>query len=214
MPFFAINNNFEFPAPHFADEDGLLVIGGLVTAEKVLEAYHSGIFPWYNDNEPVLWWSPDPRFVLFPDELHISKSMQKLLKKEAFTFTINNAFAQVMHHCKTVKRAAQDGTWITSEMEMVYNELHQQGHALSGEVWQQGELVGGVYGVIINQVFCAESMFSLASNASKFALIRLIQLLKERGTKLIDCQVYSEHVQSLGARLIPRDEFLNYISAD
>lgn len=199
--------NFAFPPLEKADEDGLLLIGGQVTPQRVQEAYARGIFPWYSEDEVPLWWSPDPRFVLFPEELHISRSMQKLLKKNSFAFRMNTAFAAVITACATIGRKGQQSTWITPEMKDVYQALHQQGVAHSAEAWEGQQLVGGVYGILLGQVFFGESMFSKATNASKFAFIRLVQHLQQQGIVLIDCQVYTPHVESLGARLITRKKF-------
>ncbi|MDQ3277064.1 MAG: leucyl/phenylalanyl-tRNA--protein transferase [Bacteroidota bacterium] len=201
---------FRFPPLHQADEDGLLLIGGRVTPERVLEAYPKGIFPWYSDDIP-LWWSPDPRFVLFPDTLHISRSMKKELRKKAFVFKTNTAFEEVITACATVPRMEQDGTWITPEMKAVYTELHQSGFAHSAETWLNGKLVGGMYGIRLGKVFFGESMFSTVTNASKFAFIRYVQQLVSEGVALIDCQVYTAHVESLGARLIPRRTFVELL---
>jgi leucyl/phenylalanyl-tRNA---protein transferase len=204
---------FYFPPLHKADEDGLLLIGGSVTPERVLEAYPKGIFPWYNEEEVPLWWSPDPRFVLYPEELHISRSMHKLLRKDVFDFRVNTAFDQVIDACSSVPREGQDGTWITQEMKFVYTELHRGGYAHSAETWLDNQLVGGVYGVLIGRVFFGESMFSQKSNASKFAFVNWVQHLQQQGVQLIDCQVYTPHVASLSARLIPRTNFAALLQA-
>jgi leucyl/phenylalanyl-tRNA--protein transferase len=201
---------FRFPPLQHADEEGLLVIGGRVTPQRVLEAYRKGIFPWYSDDLP-LWWSPDPRFVLFPGELHISRSMQKVLKKGLFEFKINTAFEKVISACAAVPRQGQDGTWITPEMKEVYVRLHHTGFAHSAETWLDGELVGGMYGIRMGRVFFGESMFSKVTNASKFAFIRYVQQLAAEGTALVDCQVHTSHVESLGARLIPRQNFISLL---
>jgi leucyl/phenylalanyl-tRNA--protein transferase len=201
-------NNFHFPPLHQADEEGLLLIGGRVTPERVLEAYGKGIFPWYNEDEVPLWWSPDPRFVLFPSELHVSRSMHKLMTKQVFEFRMNTAFGEVISACATVPRHGQDGTWITDDMKNAYTALNHQGFAFSAEAWQNGELAGGVYGIRIGAVFFGESMFSRKTNASKFAFIKLVQHLAQTGVQLIDCQVYTSHVETLGAREIPRQEFV------
>ena len=198
---------FRFPPLQHADEEGLLVIGGRVTPQRVLEAYRKGIFPWYSDDLP-LWWSPDPRFVLFPGELHISRSMQKLLKKGLFEFKTSTAFEAVISACAAVPRQGQDGTWITPEMKEVYVQLHQKGFAHSAETWLDGKLVGGMYGIRLGRVFFGESMFSKVTNASKFTFIRYVQQLAAEGTALIDCQVHTSHVESLGARLISRQDFI------
>jgi leucyl/phenylalanyl-tRNA--protein transferase len=176
-----------------------------------LFAYKQGIFPWY-EGEYILWWSPDPRFILFPGELKISKSMKALLKKNAFDFTINKAFEKVIHQCKKIKRPGQRGTWITDEVEMAYMRMHELGYAISAETWKDGKLVGGAYGLKIGKIFFGESMFSKINNASKYAFIQLVQNLKQDGVELIDCQVYTEHLESLGAKMISRKEFTNTIS--
>jgi leucyl/phenylalanyl-tRNA---protein transferase len=201
-----------FPPLHEADEDGLLAVGGDLSSDRLLLAYRSGIFPWYSDDEPILWWSPNPRFVLFPSELKISKSMKSVLNKQAFTFTINKDFKKVIEHCKTVNRHGQDGTWISDEIIFAYYKLHQQGYALSAEAWQNNNLVGGLYGIKLGNVFFGESMFSLVPNASKFAFIKLVQLLQQQGVVLIDCQIYTEHLESLGARMIERDDFTKMLT--
>lgn len=201
---------FRFPPLHQADEEGLLVIGGRVTPERVLEAYPKGIFPWYNDDIP-LWWSPDPRFVLFPGELHVSRNMKKTINKGAFRFEMNTSFNDVITACSSVPRNGQDGTWITPEMKAVYNELHQQGFAHSAETWLDGRLVGGMYGIRIGNVFFGESMFSYVPNASKFAFIQYVQQLARENLALLDCQVYTPHVESLGARLISRQAFVDLL---
>lgn len=201
----------KFPPVHHAAPDGLLAIGGDLSAERLKLAYRSGIFPWYEGKE-ILWWSPDPRFVLFPNELIVSKSMRTLLKKAPWQFAINRDFASVIRACKEVKREDQHGTWITDEMEAAYNQLHHEGIAMSAETWENGKLIGGLYGVQIGKVFCGESMFAHKSNASKYAFIHCVQHLMENGIALIDCQVYSDHLSSLGARMIPRSTFLSYLN--
>ena len=212
MPLYLLNDSLWFPPVEEAMEDGLLALGGDVAPDRLLLAYQRGIFPWYSDDLP-LWWSPDPRFVLFPDELRIHKSMRTFLKNTSFHFTINQAFAAVLEKCSIVPRAGQDGTWLNEALQTSLVELHQIGWAHSAEVWQNNELVGGLYGIRVGSVFCGESMFSLASNASKFALIKYTEILKQQGVKVIDCQVYSEHLSSLGARMIDRKDFMNYINA-
>ena len=207
MPLHVLDSRLWFPPVEDALEDGLLAMGGDLSPERLLLAYQKGIFPWFDGDVP-LWWCPNPRFVLFPDELRVSKSMLQLLKKGTFQFTINKAFAQVIHHCKTNERKGQDGTWITDEVEAGYIKLHQVGYAHSAEVWQNGGLVGGLYGMRLGKMFFGESMFSLVSNASKYAFISYVGYLKTEGVQLIDCQVYTEHLESLGARMIDRDEFM------
>lgn len=199
-----------FPDVSHADEDGLLAIGGDLSFETLLTAYRSGIFPWFSGQTPM-WYAPDPRFVLFPKDLKISKSMKQVLKSNKFKFTRNKDFDQVIRHCSAVKRAGQWGTWITNDMITAYNALHQMGYAESAEAWQGETLVGGLYGVRVGNVFCGESMFSHASNASKFAFIQLVDALIKEGIELIDCQVHTEHLESLGAQMISRADYLSYL---
>ncbi len=210
MPLFALKKDLYFPPVHLAEPDGLLAIGGDLSRERLLLAYRSGIFPWY-EGEHILWWCPHPRFVLFPGELKVSKSMQQLQKKNAFTFTINKAFPEVINNCKSIKRPGQEGTWITPAVQEAYTDLHKEGYAHSAEAWLDGELVGGLYGIRMGKVFFGESMFSKASNASKYAFISYVQLLKSQGVELIDCQVHTEHLASLGARMIDRDDFIKLL---
>ena len=210
MPIFALDDELQFPDPNLAEEDGLLAIGGDLSSERLLLAYKSGIFPWFEGDTP-LWWSPNPRFVLIPEELKVSKSMKTLLRRNAFSFTVNQAFEQVIGQCKSVTREGQAGTWITGEMQKAYTNLYQQGFALSAEAWKDGELAGGLYGVKIGKIFFGESMFSHRSNASKYAFISMVEQLIAEGIELIDCQVYTAHLESLGARMIPRKEFLQKI---
>jgi leucyl/phenylalanyl-tRNA--protein transferase len=203
----------EFPPVEQANEDGLLAIGGELSVKRLLDAYNHGIFPWYNDSQPIIWWSPDPRMVLFPEKLKVSKSMQQLLRKKEFQVSFNEDFEAVISNCANIKREGQGGTWITPEMKKAYIELHKLGYARSVEVWQDNKLVGGLYGIYLEEkkIFCGESMFTLVSNASKFGFIKLVEKLKTEGVKLIDCQVYTKHLESLGAEEIPRKEFLKYI---
>jgi leucyl/phenylalanyl-tRNA---protein transferase len=212
MPSICFNeDNFGFPPLEEADEEGLLLIGGNVTPQRVLTAYRLGIFPWYNEEALPLWWSPDPRFVLFPDELRISKSMGKIISRNIFEFRINTAFEQVISNCASVKRKEQDGTWLTGNMKNVYLQLHKAGYAHSAEAWQDNQLVGGLYGLRLGKVFFGESMFSTISNASKFAFIKYIEYLRAKNTELIDCQVYTTHLESLGARLIDRADYVQLL---
>ena len=197
-----------FPEPEEALEDGLVAIGGDLSVDRLLLAYRKGIFPWYNEGEIPMWYTPDPRFVLFPEELKVSKSMKQLLRKEVFEFRTNTDFAGVIRGCRETYRPGQEGTWISPEMMASYTKLHQLGYAHSAEAWQNGRLVGGLYGVRIGKMFYGESMFSQVSNASKYAFISYVSLLAAEGVKLIDCQVYTEHLESLGARPIARDQFL------
>ena len=210
MNLHVIDNNLWFPPVTDALPDGLLAIGGELTTERILLAYKNGIFPWYDGDMPM-WWCPDPRFVLFPENLIISKSMKTLLKRNAFDFTINQAFDQVIKACKIVNRKNQDGTWITTEVEAAYIELHKLGIAHSAEVWKKNELVGGLYGIKINHVFFGESMFSKESNASKYAFIKYVSVLLQEKVTLIDCQIYTEHLESMGAEMIERKDFLQLI---
>jgi leucyl/phenylalanyl-tRNA---protein transferase len=202
---------WQFPDVSEADEEGVLQVGGNISPARILEAYQKGIFPWYNAGEPVLWWSPNPRFVLFSSELHISRSMQKIMRQNRFEFRTNTAFGKVIRFCKTIGRPGQEGTWITEEMEAVYTDLYIQGYAQSAEAWQNGQLAGGMYGIRIGKVFFGESMFSLVPNASKFAFISCVQQLAAEGIQLIDCQVYSPHVETLGGKLIPRADFIDLL---
>lgn len=205
-----LSQKIEFPEVSEASADGLLAIGGDLSTERLLHAYAKGIFPWFQDGEPILWWSPDPRFVLFPEDLKVSKSMKQLLKKAPFKFTINTAFEAVVENCAKTKRNDQYGTWITKDMMEAYLKLHQLGYAKSVEVWKKGELVGGLYGIEINdRVFCGESMFTKVSNASKAGFITFIQ---NSGYKLIDCQLHTKHLESLGAKNMPREAFVKLLN--
>jgi len=210
MPLFALSNDLIFPPVHLAEPDGLLAVGGDLSAERLLLAYKKGIFPWY-EGEHILWWSPAPRFVLFPNELRVSKSMQQLIKKNAFTLTINKAFSEVINNCKTIARHDQESTWITDEVKSAYIYLHNLGYAHSAEVWNDGELVGGLYGIRLGKVFFGESMFSKISNASKYAFIKYVHTLALEDIRIIDCQVYTEHLESLGARMIGREYFIELL---
>jgi leucyl/phenylalanyl-tRNA--protein transferase len=201
----------EFPPADYANSDGLLAVGGDLSPERLLRAYNSGIFPWFNDDSLILWWSPDPRMILFPEKIRISKSMRQILSGMRFTLTRNRCFKEVMEACSEIDRKGQKGTWITNKMREAYVKLHQQGIAKSYEVWEGNNLVGGLYGVDLGHVFCGESMFSKANNASKFAFIQLATDLKELDYKFIDCQVYTKHLASLGAEEIPRKEFLKIL---
>lgn len=204
-----LDHKIEFPDVSKATFDGLLAVGGDLSPERLLLAYSRGIFPWFEEGEAILWWSPDPRFVLFPEELKVSKSMRQLLKTSKFKITVNKEFEQVISHCANIKRDGQAGTWITPEMKTSYTKLHQLGYATSVEVWEGDALVGGLYGIDLkNGMFCGESMFALKSNASKYGFISFIQ---QSNFKLIDCQIHTPHLESLGAKLIPRAEFLNFL---
>ncbi len=210
MPLFALDNEIAFPPVHLAEPDGLLAMGGDLSVERLLLAYKSGIFPWY-EGEPILWWCPNPRFILYPNELKIAKSIKPLLNRNEFEFTINKAFTTVINYCKETNRPGQDGTWITDEVEEAYCKLHLLGHAHSAEVWKNEELVGGLYGIRMGKVFFGESMFSKTSNASRYAFIKYVQYLQEEGIELIDCQIYTEYLESLGAQMIERSEFTSIL---
>lgn len=201
---FRLDERLLFPDPALAEEDGLLAVGGDLSTERLLLAYQQGIFPWYSEDEPILWFSPHERFVLYPAELKISKSMKRVLKSGEFTVTADQCFGEVITACSKIAREGQDGTWITTDMQRAYIKLHRQGYAHSVEVWQQDKLVGGLYGVRAGKVFCGESMFSLVSNASKTALVHLC---RSGLYNLIDCQVYTGHLASMGARMISRGEY-------
>ena len=201
-----------FPDVSEADEHGILAVGGDLSPQRLMLAYQSGIFPWFDNDEPILWWSPPERMVLFPDELVISKSMRSILRKEVFTVTFNKDFRAVISNCSQISRNGQQGTWISEEMIEAYVKLHELGYAKSVEVWQNNELVGGLYGIDLGHVFCGESMFSRVSNASKVAFITLVESLKTRKYKLIDCQVHNDHLESLGAREIERVQFMEMLS--
>ena len=200
-----------FPSPMQASAEGIVAVGGDLKPERVMLAYRKGIFPWFESDDFLLWWSPDPRMVLFPDRLKISKSMRTVLRKKQFEVTFNKAFDQVVEACAKVKRFGQNGTWITPGLMEVYSTLHIQGHAHSVEVWEEGSLVGGLYGIDLGTVFCGESMFSKSSNASKVALIFLVKELKKNKYELIDCQVPTQHLASMGAEPISRTEFLTFL---
>jgi len=200
-----------FPPVDTASPEGILAFGGDLSPERLMLAYRSGIFPWYNEGEPIIWYSPNRRMVLFPEELHISKSMTRLTRKNEFRITWNTAFEQVIEYCRISPRKDQLGTWITDEMKRAYIELHRLGFAKSVEVWSGQELVGGLYGIDLGHVFCGESMFSKVSNTSKLAFIYLTRRLQQHQYKLIDCQVYNEHLESLGAREIRRKEFMEML---
>ena len=210
MPLQVLNEKLWFPPVEESLQDGLLAIGGDISPDRILLAYTKGIFPWYNGEVP-LWWSPNPRFILLPDELKISKSMNAVLKKNEFRFSVNEAFEKVIQACKETPRKGQDGTWLNQSMQIAYTSLHKQGFAFSAEAWLHNELVGGLYGIKIGKVFFGESMFSHKSNASKFAFIKYVEELKKEGIKLIDCQVYTEHLESLGAKMIMREQFMQLL---
>ncbi|QIY84707.1 leucyl/phenylalanyl-tRNA--protein transferase [Chryseobacterium sp. NEB161] len=205
-------NDISFPDPTLYDpEDGLMAFGGDLKPERLWFAYQLGLFPWYNEGEEILWWCPDPRFVLYPSEIKVSKSMKKILRDDIFDFTENQCFEKVMRNCKTIEREGQDGTWINEDLVQSFVMLHKHGKAKSFEVWQNGELAGGFYGILVGNVFCGESMFSKVPNASKAALIHFTRLY-QNDWEIIDCQIYSAHLESLGAKMIPKNDYLNILN--
>jgi leucyl/phenylalanyl-tRNA--protein transferase len=207
MPVFRLTSKIVFPPVHLATAIGLLAVGGDLSYRRLLEAYRQGIFPWYGQEEPILWWAPDPRFVLFPEEIRISRSMRQFMKKGHIRITYDRDFPAVIAACRK-PRLRQEDTWITREMQAAYIRFHEQGFAHSVEVWHEGALAGGLYGVSLGRIFFGESMFSLVDNASKAALIDLVRRLKALHFSLIDCQVRTSHLESLGARDIPRSDFM------
>ena len=209
---YLLDDNLSFPHPSLANDEGVLAIGGSLSVERLLLAYRNGIFPWFEEGEPIVWWSPDPRMVLYPSKLKVSKSMRKVIKQEQYKVTFDKSFSEVIDNCKTIFRVDQGGTWITSDMKEAYLELHYKGIAHSVEVWDGEELVGGLYGVNVGKVFCGESMFSKKSNTSKLAFISLVQKLAEQNYHMIDCQLYTDHLASLGAEEISRDQFISELN--
>ncbi|MEP2058290.1 MAG: leucyl/phenylalanyl-tRNA--protein transferase [Maribacter litoralis] len=203
-----LTDDLIFPPVESANVEGLLAVGGDLSPERMLLAYQNGIFPWFDNDSIILWWCPDPRMVLYPNEIKISKSMKKVIRNKQFSLTKNTCFEQVLEYCSTVPREGQDGTWITDEMKIAYLKLHEKGIAKSYEVWENDKLVGGLYGIDFGHIFCGESMFSLTSNASKFAFIKLAEELGQKGYKVIDCQLHTNHLASMGAKEIPRKEFM------
>lgn len=208
---FYLTDEIKFPTVDNATEEGIVAVGGDLSPERLLLAYKSGIFPWFEKDSIIIWWSPDPRMVLFPEKLKISKSMRKLLKEEHFKITYNSCFKEVITQCATINRIGQESTWITQSMIEAYCKLHEMGYAKSVEVWKNDELVGGLYGIDLYPVFSGESMFSKVSNASKAGFIHLVTKLKSEDYRLIDCQVYTDHLSSLGAEEISREEFIKFL---
>lgn len=205
------NKEISFPDPELYDgHEGIIAFGGDLSVERVWFAYQLGIFPWYNPGEEILWWCPDPRFVLVPSEIKISKSMRKILNRGDFTFSVNRNFREVIKNCQEISRKGQDGTWLSEELMESFIRLHQHGLAKSIEVWQHDELVGGFYGLQIGNVFCGESMFAKVSNASKAGFIHFVETHKD-DLELIDCQSHTDHLESLGAKMIPKREFLKIL---
>ena len=208
MPVYRLTKKISFPPSELADEDGLLAVGGDLSVERLLLAYSTGIFPWYSDGYPILWWSPDPRLVLFPENLKVSKTLRKTIQKGIYYVTTNKAFEDVIRNCATVKRKGEAGTWITQDMIKAYVRLHEAGFAQSVEAWHGDELAGGLYGVMIGKAFFGESMFAKNTDASKVAFVVYASDLAEKGFKLIDCQVTSEHLKKFGATEISRADFI------
>jgi len=208
-----LSNDLIFPDYSEASGEGIIAIGGDLSPERIILAYKKGIFPWFNEDDPILWWFPPERFVLIPENLYVSKSMKKVFRDQIFTFTENKAFREVITNCSISPRKDQDGTWITNDMIEAYCKLHEMGVAKSIEVWQNNELVGGFYGLDMGNIFCGESMFAKVSNASKAGFIQFVAKYHKK-YELIDCQVYSEHLASLGAIEIPAEVFLNYLESD
>ncbi len=213
MPVFQLTEKLLFPLPEHAEPDGLLAVGGDLSVERLLLAYRMGIFPWYDEDTPILWWSPDPRLVLQPKDLRVSKRLERTIKQKPFNITLDEAFTDVIRGCAHVKRPRQKGTWIMEEMIDAYCSLHREGYAHSVESWQDGKLVGGLYGVALGRAFFGESMFARVSDASKVAFVHLTRLLESRKFSLIDCQVTTSHLESFGAREVPRLEFLKMLQA-
>ena len=211
MPVFRLTEDLLFPPPALAKEDGLLAVGGDLSKDRILLAYSMGIFPWYSDDSPILWWSPDPRLVLTPEGLKVSRSLSQVIKKGVFSVTMDTAFDRVIRNCAEISRKGQHGTWITEEMIGAYIRLHCAGYAHSVESWDSGELVGGLYGIALGKAFFGESMFAIKSNASKVAFVTLVEYLKKLNFSLIDCQVTTEHLKSLGAKEVERKKFLQML---
>ncbi len=211
---YLLSKELFFPPVSEADSDGILAVGGDLSSERLLLAYQSGIFPWFEADEPIIWWSPNPRMVLFLDELVVSKSMRNILNRNVFKVTFNQNFREVISNCQKMKRNGQNGTWITNDMIEAYCKLNELGTAKSVEVWQNDTLVGGLYGIDLGHVFCGESMFSKVSNASKVAFIALVNQLKAADYQLLDCQVYNDHLDSLGCREIERSEFMRILKTN
>ena len=211
MPIFLLSDEIKFPPPHLARKDGLLAVGGDLSQDRLLLAYKMGIFPWYLESEPILWWSPDPRLVLYPNEIKVSKSLKKILKNEIFSVTIDQTFDRVINCCAQVRLQKNEETWIDEDMIKAYCSLHESGFAHSVEAWYEGELAGGLYGVSLGRCFFGESMFTRISNASSVAFVFLAEYLKSLSFDIIDCQVSTEHLINFGAREIPRKDFLKQL---
>ncbi len=212
MAVFRLSDQVAFPPPELAEENGLLAVGGDLSPHRILAAYQQGIFPWYSENDPILWWFTSPRLVLFPDELKISKRLRRYYKNTTQTFTINRAFDEVITACAASRQITEEGTWITAEMIRAYRILNRLGYAHSVECWDNRQLAGGLYGIALGEVFFGESMFSFSTNSSKFALIQLVDFLKTNNYRLIDCQMKTEHLVSMGARELDGKEFQRLLS--
>jgi leucyl/phenylalanyl-tRNA--protein transferase len=208
-----LSKSIWFPNHDESNKDGLIAIGGDLSVERLMHAYHLGIFPWFNEGQPLFWWSPDPRMILLPESFKVSKSLKKTILSNKYKITLNTSFEEVINCCSKIKRKGQQGTWITNNMITAYLQLHKKGHAQSVEVWSDNQLVGGLYGIDLKEkkIFCGESMFSKKNNASKIAFYYLVKKLKTENYRLIDCQMYTSHLESLGAQEIPRHEFLKYL---
>jgi leucyl/phenylalanyl-tRNA---protein transferase len=208
MPVFQLSAEMVFPPPHLSTKEGLLAVGGDLRPQRLITAYKSGIFPWYSGDEPILWWSPDPRMVLYPSELKTSRSLMKIIRKEMFRVTLDTAFDPVIRRCAELRLNNGTGTWITPQMQAAYRKLHKLGYAHSVEAWYADQLIGGLYGVSLGRAFFGESMFSIMSNASKVCLYHLTGFLRDKGFHMIDCQIPSDHLAAMGARLVARKDFI------
>ena len=209
-----LSKELYFPPVEEASYEGILAVGGDLSVERLMLAYRNGIFPWFDAEEPILWWSPSERMVVYPRDYKVSKSMRNILNRNIFEVTINKDFSSVISNCQKMERKGQDGTWITDDIIKSYTELHQLGNAISFEVWQNNELVGGLYGIDLGHVFCGESMFSKVPNASKVAFVKLVEYLKIRNYKLLDCQIHNDHLEKLGAFEISRSAFIRILKSE
>lgn len=214
MPVFQLVDELLFPDPSWASKEGLLAIGGDLSPERLVLAYQLGIFPWYGEGEQIMWWSPDPRCVLYPDQIHVSRRLMRVIKQKRFQLTCNQAFSKVVDVCATVRVEKGEATWLIDEMKVAYKDLYHLGYAHSIEAWQDEQLVGGLYGVVFDRFFFGESMFSLQTNASKIILVELAAYMKKHGFVLLDCQVPNPHLMSMGAQNIPRIEFLECLTVN
>ena len=208
-----LSKSIWFPNHDESNKDGLIAVGGDLSVERLMHAYHLGIFPWFNEGQPLFWWSPDPRMILLPESFKVSKSLKKTILSNKYKITLNTSFEEVINCCSKIKRKGQQGTWITKNMITAYLQLHKKGYAQSIEVWSGDQLVGGLYGIDLKEknIFCGESMFSKKNDASKIAFYYLVKKIQAKKYKLIDCQMYTQHLESLGAQEIPRNEFLKYL---